>query len=261
MKSLEQDKQKVINIIKENFEEPLKEDLLWTFLTTNSKQIRIVLPVLYFKSIKKRLNKKFYTILAIGEMIHNASLLHDDVIDNAETRRGSTTINRVYSNKISILCGDYLLSLVSEKILSLKNEQIINIFNSCIKNMSLAEIQQFFLRGKVPELSEYIKICTNKTAILFEAIFKSCAILYDIDYEKISEFARIFGIYFQLKNDIENNSAIVDKTNNIYTIKDILNIENRNCLLDNYRQRAIDFLAEIPNNIYKKRLEDLINAL
>ena len=199
--------------------------------------------------------------MTAGEIIHNASLLHDDVIDNAMERRGEPTLGKMYSPYISILAGDYLLSIATEKLMEIDNKNILNIFLKCTKLMCKSEIQQFFLRGKLPAIDDYIKICEGKTALLFEAILKSCAIIEGVDIENAISFAKNFGIYFQLKNDEEKVSAYNDANNKIFTSKDILGIEKTKILMDNYQEEIMRLIGILPDNVYKKGLEGLLKAL
>ena len=94
----------------ERAEELLPDGDLKIFLSGNSKFIRSRLAILYLKAQEKEITDDVINVLTVGEIIHNSSLLHDDVIDDAVYRRGKTTIGNLYTPKISILCGDYLVS-------------------------------------------------------------------------------------------------------------------------------------------------------
>ena len=176
--------------------DPILDKSTVHFLTGSSKRIRSLLSLLFIYANNKFADENIYKILAIGEIIHNASLLHDDVIDNATIRRNETTIGRKFSNKISILLGDYLLAFATEKLLELNNNEVTLLFKDCTKKMCEAEIKQFFLRNTIPSLENYIEICKNKTAILFETILKSCAIILELDILQAQELGETFGIYF-----------------------------------------------------------------
>lgn len=234
---------------------------LTDFINSPSKRIRSLCAILYFKSNFLRIEPEFINILVIGELIHNASLLHDDVIDNSQSRRGKPTIGLKYTPQIAILSGDLLLSIATEMLIELNNSEIIKIFQKCTKKMSEAEINQYFLRGKNPSLNEYINIAEGKTASLFEAIFRSCAHITNSEQEKSENFAKNFGILFQLKNDVEINSAKTDEQNNIYTPKDFLGIEKTQILIDNYFDKVRREIEEFPESIYKKGLLDLLNSI
>ena len=232
-------------------------------LCSGSKRIRTIAASLYVKAQSERvgLSEKSICTIAAGEIIHNASLLHDDVLDGAKYRRGKLSFCEKYTPHLAILTGDYLLSAATEKLLNVNNKYILNIFLKCTKEMCKSEIDQFFLRGKVPDIKNYIEICTGKTAGLFEAIIESCAILENVDVNSAKNFALNFGIFFQLKNDLTEQSIIADRENRIYTPKDIWGIEKTNDLIDNYLEKIKDNLRALPDNAYKEGLEELLISL
>lgn len=254
-----------LNILKaellSNFKDPLNNNGLRNFILSGSKYIRSTLAILYLKSQNIEIKEDTYKILCSGELIHNASLLHDDVLDNAKTRRGFPTIGEQYSAKIAILAGDYLLSYAIEKLLTIKNFCILENFQSCTKKMSKAEIKQNFLIGNLPTENKYIEICKGKTASLFASILESCAILNNLSTKEATHLGEVFGICFQIKNDLNQESAKEDKKNGIFTAKDILGIEKTSNLLDNYKEEMRKLIKNFPDNIYKKGLEDLIQSL
>ena len=258
-------KEEIANLKKEleiDFIDPIEGDVLKHFILNGSKFIRAKLVLLYLKFQNVEINNNnINKILAAGEIIHNASLLHDDVIDNADLRRNEITLAKRFSPKLSILAGDYLLGFGMSKLISVKNFEILELFKNCTVQMANAEIKQLFLRDKMPTVSEYIDICKGKTATLFATILESVALISDINKDKARKFGELFGICFQINNDMEYLSANQDKTNGVYTAKDVLGIEKTNSLLDNYKEEMKILLNDIPSNIYKKELEDLINKL
>lgn len=248
--------EKVLEKLIEGIEYPF----LLEFLMEPSKRIRSKVAILYLNLGGYELEDKIYNILASGELIHNASLLHDDVIDEAETRRGNTTVGKTLSYKMSIIAGDYLLSHAISKLLELNNTHIIEIFKNCTKTMCEGEISQFFLRRNIPSKEDYINICKYKTGALFAAILESCAHIAGMDEAKARKFGETFGIYFQIKNDLEEESAKADEKNEIYTAKSVLGIEKTLLLLDNYREKMKNILQEFPDNIYRQELEGLFKS-
>lgn len=230
---------------------------LESFISGPSKRIRSVLALLYLKSQNMCVTDEVIDLLTAGELFHNASLLHDDVIDNSELRRGETTIGKKFSDKISVLSGDLLISFGIKKILKIKNSMIQDTFLNCTQVMCKAEIQQFLNRGQPVKLDEYIDICSGKTAALFEAILMSCAVLTGSNVDIAKRFAHLFGIIFQIKNDLNPISAKNDKQNKVYTINDIFSIEKTNNLMDNYKQEMRSIIKNFPENEYKKGLEAL----
>ncbi len=245
-----------ISIGNEHLEAPLN-----IFLSGGSKRIRTNIASLYLKALGCNISQDSIKIMTAGEIIHNASLLHDDVIDGAKIRRGKSTFAEEFSPYISILAGDYLLSAATELLLEVKNSNVLKIFLSCTKQMCSSEINQFFLRGNKPELADYIKICEGKTAALFEAVMCSCAMIEGVSSDKTREFARNFGVLFQLKNDLETCSAKTDADNKIFTPKDFLGIEKTIDLIDNYQRKLQELVNSFPDNIYKKGMESLLSKL
>ena len=118
--------------LKSCFVEPVLDDKIENFVLGPSKRIRSVLAILYFRALDCSVSEKFLEILAATELIHNASLLHDDVIDSAVKRRGEDTILKQFSPKISILAGDFLLSLAVERLQIIDDNKILNIFKNCV---------------------------------------------------------------------------------------------------------------------------------
>ena len=261
MKIIEEELNNVKVLISESFNNSVMDEELKSFVLNGSKFIRSSLAILFFKALNLELNDVFYKILSSGEFVHNASLLHDDVLYDAQIRRGVTTISQKYTSKISILAGDYLLSSAIEKLLSVENFEVLDLFRMCTKKMSEAEIKQFFSRGKLPSKDEYINICIGKTASLFSSILEACAIILDSDREIAKKFGELFGLCFQIRNDLNKESAIIDKQNGIYTAVDIFGIEKTNSLLDNYKEEIMNIVLNLGNNIYRERLKDLIGKL
>ena len=130
--------------------------------------------------------------------------------------------------------------------------------------MTEAEIKQLFMRGEKPSIEEYLEICKGKTANLFSTILSCCAEISSMEdkyKENAKLFGETFGLYFQIKNDLNLDSAIIDKQNEIYTAIDIIGIEKTNNLLDNYKEEMENLIKNFPENIYKESLKDLINSL
>ena len=256
---------KELKIIKDSFDiqcgDKCFNDYLTEFLLNGSKFIRSILAILYFKAQSIEITEDFYRILVAGELIHSASLLHDDVIDNEEFRRGKTTIAKQFSPKVSILAGDFILSLAIESLLELKQEDVLMSFKNCIRAMSEAELKQFFLRKKIPTEKEYLEICKGKTAKLFSTILENCAKYTNLSLVKAIHFGEFYGICFQIKNDLEKKSAQRDKANDIFTAKDVLGIEKTAFLLDNYKKELFLLIKEFPDNSYKEELRGLIDTL
>ena len=252
--------------IKERIVSQIKEDdiiygSLRKFLTDGSKLIRSKITLLYLKSKNISVSQDVIEILSVGEIVHNASLLHDDFVDSSVMRRGKTAFWHKFSPKIAVLSGDYLVSLAAEKLLKLNDSRILKIFFDAIKLMSSAELKQFELRNAIPNYNEYVEICLNKTARLFGAILESSALISGTDSAEAKTFGENFGLIFQLKNDLEPISALNDKENGIYTAIEVLGVEKTIDLIDNCKRKLEKIIIGLPENEYKCRLKGLIEEL
>lgn len=261
MKLVEEELKLLKKYLRGNIIDLLPDNALVNFVLEGSKFIRSTIVILYLKAQGVGIQPDLYKIFSSGEILHSASLLHDDVIDEAESRRGKITLAKEYDFKISILAGDYLLSCAIENLLALNNLEVLDKFKTCMKKMVEAEIKQYFYRGKISSEQEYIGICRDKTALLFSTILEASAQMVKLDITKAKLFGDYFGLCFQIKNDLNDESAIVDKKNGIYTANDVLGIEKTGNLLDNYKEEMRKLIKDFPENIYKKGLEGLIDSL
>lgn len=143
---------------------------------------------------------------AIIEAIHTASLLHDDVIDEAETRRGKTAAHRIWGNQVVVLVGDYLYSNSLRLAVGKKNQKIMEALSEATTRMTEGEILQLHKTGD-PSITveEYYKIISAKTGILISAACRIGAILAGQSEERekaMADFGLKTGIAFQLADDI-----------------------------------------------------------
>ena len=148
------------------------------------------------------------------ELLHLASLIHDDVIDNAAERRNQQTVNAVWDNKIAVLLGDYLLS----KVLGLMQESslpgLLERVSSTVRQLTSGEITQLSQYNNLDlSESEYIRIVSLKTASLLETSFRLGALSAGADMEQESaygSFGQRFGLFFQLKDDLKDYAVTSD---------------------------------------------------
>ncbi len=150
-------------------------------------------------------NKRFL-LAAIIEAIHTASLLHDDVIDRAETRRGRPTAHSIWGNQVVVLTGDFLYSNALKLAVAQKNQKIMETLSGATTKMTEGEILQLQKTGD-PEISkeEYFEIISAKTGVLISAACRIAAILSEQPEEKemaLSRFGLKTGIAFQLADDV-----------------------------------------------------------
>ena len=242
----------------------LKNELfidLSKFIKGKSKRIRSLVCLLFLKANNVIIDKNIIDILYATELIHNASLLHDDVIDNAKLRRGVQTMFDKYGSELSVLSGDYILSIAVDKLLKLNNSEILNFYFSTTKEMSIAEIIQFSNRNKKTSIEQYLAVADGKTASLFSSCLKSAALLSDIDLKIADDLGKNFGILFQIYNDIEPYSSANDALNGLNTVVDILGIEKTLDLKDNYKDKLRRIINDFSDNKYKYGMKDLIELL
>jgi len=151
-------------------------------------------------------------LCAIVEMIHAASLLHDDVIDEANTRRGKPSINALYSNKTSIMFGDILYSRAFTE-LSQMDKNIAYHISNAVTQLSIGEMMDVDLTNSFnTSYDKYLTMIYKKTASLIEASARSAAILVGFDSQKYAIYGKNLGLAFQMIDDI------LDITSNSQTL-------------------------------------------
>jgi octaprenyl-diphosphate synthase len=139
---------------------------------------------------------------AVIELIHLSSLLHDDVIDNADTRRGKVTINKKYSNLHSIMLGDIFYSKAFYELSSF-NQTIAKVISSAVTKLSLGELLDVELTNSFnSDIDKYYEMIYLKTSALIEATSEVGAILEGLDTNKYRLFGKNLGIAFQIIDDI-----------------------------------------------------------
>ena len=147
-----------------------------------------------------------YRAAALIEMIHVATLIHDDVVDDANLRRGWPSINRVWKNKLSILVGDFMFSKALTNMIHLKDFDALDILSSTAERLSQGEIQQIekAIKKNMTE-KVYYQMVSDKTASLFSAACKLGAMTVTEDNDKreaLAKFGEKFGLVFQIKDDL-----------------------------------------------------------
>ena len=244
------------------------------FLNSPSKYIRSVFTILYLKAKGYEINQPIIRLMAVIELIHNGSLVHDDIIDKSEIRRNKKTFNAEYGEHFSVIAGDYILALALKHIAELNSKEVTEIIATTISNMCYGEFSQYYMRNKIPTIEEYMKKTYQKTGALFEAALCCSELLLNKSIlPETIEFAKNFGIAFQIKNDIKDldkNCIDSDINNGIYTAPIIFagstndltsGIEKANNLLDNYLQEAMVYVLQLDDNIYRTSLLKLLELL
>lgn len=160
----------------------------------------------YFTQMLGYKGKQWQDIGAIGEIIHAASLLHDDVVDDSSERRGKPAVHTVYDNKTAILSGDYLLGCAFDHLRSLgRLDDFYRIFTRVIRLLSVGElIQMQWENNSKITMKIYNEIILCKTAVLFGAMTESAALLSDVKPDRLlqyKDFGETLGRIFQIRDD------------------------------------------------------------
>ena len=182
-------------------------------IETGGKRLRALLTLGSAKLCGYKNGGRDINLAACVEMIHGATLMHDDVIDLGNIRRGKKTINSIWGNQSSILIGDYLLSRCFEMMVEDGNLEVLKLLSSTSAKIAQGEVLQLQHKGEVDMLEEtYFKIITAKTAELFSAATKVGAILSNItnkEKEALEFYGKNLGLTFQIADDtLDYNSEL-----------------------------------------------------
>jgi octaprenyl-diphosphate synthase len=146
------------------------------------------------------------TVSTALEYLHAATLLHDDIVDDAVLRRGKTVAHSVYGNAITVLVGDFLLARALAICADSGKIRVIRIISDLTENMSTGEVHQLMRKGDVSLTEdEYLEVIRRKTAVLFQAACTISAVISDAPKEKekaLSDFGYNLGIAFQMVDDL-----------------------------------------------------------
>jgi len=182
-------------------------------LDTGGKRLRALLTLGSAKICGYSKGTRDINLAACVELIHAATLMHDDVIDNGSVRRGKKTLNSIWNNHSSVLIGDYLLSRCFEMMVEDGNIEVLKLLSSTSSKIAQGEVLQLQHQGEVDMLEEtYLKIISAKTAELFAAATKVGAILSDMkskEKEALEFYGRNLGLTFQIADDtLDYNSEL-----------------------------------------------------
>ena len=144
---------------------------------------------------------------AVGlELLHTASLVHDDVVDESAERRGQASVNANYNNKVAVLVGDYVLSTALLRVSLTENQRIVQILSDLGRTLAAGEILQLSnVQNQLISEDVYYQIINNKTAALFEACAKIGAISASASEQEVNDaakFGHYIGMIFQIRDDI-----------------------------------------------------------
>ena len=196
-----------------NSEIDLAQKMTNYHLGTGGKRLRALLTLGSAKLCGYSRGTRDINLAACVELIHSATLMHDDVIDNGSIRRNKKTLNRIWGNHSSVLVGDYLLSRCFEMMVDDGNLEVLKLLSSTSSKIAQGEILQIQHKDEVDILEEtYLKIISAKTAELFAAATKVGAIISDKkskEKEALEFYGKNLGLTFQIADDtLDYNSDL-----------------------------------------------------
>ena len=244
----------------------LNENIIEHVLSTPGKQLRPTITIAVSKLWNNETDEKIIMMATAVELLHIATLVHDDTIDFADTRRGRSTASKVWGPHVAVLVGDYLFATSAEYVCKTESIKIIKQFASTIADLAngeLIEIENSW--NPYLSIDSYLDIIYKKTASLFSTCTMSGAILgqaKEKDVQKLYEFGKNLGLGFQIFDDILDFEGAKntlgkptgsDLKNGILTLPSILAREKNK----NIKQEIITFFKNKSND----KSESLDNLL
>lgn len=183
---------------------PMLDKVTHYIIRRKGKQMR---PMFLFLTAKMlgEVNDKTYQAASLVELLHTATLVHDDVVDDANERRGFFSVNALWKNKIAVLVGDYLLSKVLLLSIEHDNTRLLGITARAVKEMSEGELLQIEKARKLDITEEvYFDVIRQKTASLIATVCEGAAVSVDREdmAAQMRSFGELVGLAFQIKDDI-----------------------------------------------------------
>jgi len=193
-----------------NSEVSLINQLGYYIISGGGKRIRPMIAVLAARTLDYT-GKQHVTVAALIEFIHTATLLHDDVVDESDMRRGKATANAAFGNAASVLVGDFIYTRAFQMMTSLGSLRVLALMSEAVNVIAEGEVLQL-MNCNDPDITEesYMRVIYSKTARLFEAAAQSSAILASATPEQekaLQNYGRFIGTAFQLIDDLLDYSA------------------------------------------------------
>jgi octaprenyl-diphosphate synthase len=212
VKDIKANVEEEMKIFEQKFRDSMKSDVALLDKITHyiikrkGKQMRPMFVFLTAKTINNKVSDASYVAASLIELLHTATLVHDDVVDDSNERRGFFSVNALWKNKIAVLVGDYLLSRGLMMSVDNKEFQLLNIVSTAVKEMSEGELLQIEKARKLDITEEvYFEIIRQKTASLIASCCAAGASSVSDDkdlVEKMKKFGELVGLAFQIKDDI-----------------------------------------------------------
>lgn len=194
---------------------PLIKEILEYVLACGGKRVRPMVLILSAKALSNT-NQKHIDLAAVIELIHTATLLHDDVVDHSTLRRGHKTANMIWGNDTSVLVGDFLYSRAFQIVVELKHPAILDVFAKATPHIAEGEILQL-INCNNPDTTEdfYFDIIERKTAKLFEVAAQlgaNLATTNEADIFAMRDYGKYLGLSYQLIDDALDYSQPAEET-------------------------------------------------
>ena len=191
---------------------PLIEDIIAHILKGQAKRLRPLLVILSAHACHTHPPKDYLLLAAIIEFVHTATLLHDDVVDDSQLRRGHQTANTMWGNSASVLVGDFLYSRAFQMLTEVNNTQVMSILADTTNTLAEGEVLQLMNRqdASLTE-ADYFDVIYRKTAKLFESSAEIVAV--DTPYQSaMADYGRHLGLCFQIIDDLLDYTGSSQKT-------------------------------------------------
>ncbi|UQY44603.1 octaprenyl diphosphate synthase [Mixta hanseatica] len=193
-----------------NSDVSLINQLGYYIISGGGKRIRPMIAILAARALGYE-DKQHVTIAALIEFIHTATLLHDDVVDESDMRRGKATANAAFGNAASVLVGDFIYTRAFQMMTSLGSLRILALMSEAVNVIAEGEVLQL-MNCNDPDITEesYMRVIYSKTARLFEAAAQSSGILAgatEAQEQGLQDYGRYLGTAFQLIDDLLDYSA------------------------------------------------------
>ena len=239
---------------------PLVDDINEYLHNSGGKRVRPVLLLLAAKLCGFE-GKSTLVLGSVVELIHVATLVHDDIIDDANVRRGKPSVNVTWGNQVTVLMGDWLYMTSFRQALELRNFRVLDILIDITREMVEGELIQLEQQGRLDlTVEEHLEVCRRKTAHLFAGCGRLGAILADVEAdreEKLHEYGHALGMAFQLTDDLLDYTSNED-TLGKPVLKDL--VEGRTTLpIIHLMQRASGEEREFIRNVVENQNFDLQN--
>ena len=218
------------------------------------KQLRPLLVLLAAKACNTLTNHHI-VIATIVEMLHNATLMHDDVVDESPLRRGHDSVRHRWGNQVAVLCGDYYLAQAMDALHQVQDDEVTHIVNRTVVTLCEGELKQLAHAGQELDEANYLDIIGSKTAALFAACCELGACgnggSIPLSYRKaMRDFGYYYGLVFQMRDDMLDTDSRHDAT--LQAATDLKQ------LIDLHTQLAHNALVQLPDSSAREAMASLL---